>query len=175
MHYFFTQDQETLLIRLLLAHIFADFIFQTKAVVQAESWLSKGMWLHVIVVFLATLLFSLSVELSLPIAILHGVIDGAKERILKKYQNKGYLLFLLNQIFHLLMIIIVWSWYFNLFGQCAQSFLHVITNYKISVYALSYSIVIWPIGVLLKFALQKLVPVANQNNVEHGGKLIGQF
>ncbi|MDZ4667320.1 MAG: hypothetical protein SGJ00_05490 [bacterium] len=39
----------------------------------------------------------------------------------------------------------------------------------------AYSLVIWPMGYGLKFALRAMAPKHNMNKVEHGGKLIGQF
>ena len=56
--HFFTTQEGNLLIRLLLAHLAADFLFQTDQMVNGKKWFSKPMLLHILLVFSLTALLS---------------------------------------------------------------------------------------------------------------------
>lgn len=176
MIHFFTTEQGNLLIRFLLAHIAGDFILQTTGMVKTKSWFSGSMWLHILFVFGLTWLFT---GLWLPaviVALIHWVIDAAKVSLQKKYPQKEAQLFAADQLLHLLTILVVWSWHYNLFAASYKAILFPFGSYKISLLLLGYAFVIWPMAYILKFALQKLAPKETEGgNVNKGGKLIGQF
>lgn len=175
MVHFFTTEQGNLLIRLLLAHIAGDFILQTNGMVRTKSWFAPNMLLHVLIVFGLTWAFSGLWLLALIIAILHWVIDSLKVMLIRKMPAKEPLLFSVDQLFHLLVIMMVWCWHYNLLEQCYQAILYPFTNYKTSLILLGYALVIWPVGYLVKFALQKVATIADNKKIEQGGKLIGRF
>lgn len=173
--HFFTSEQGNLLIRLLMAHIIADFVLQSSKMVSCKKFFSKYMLLHIIIVFALTWLFSGAWRLAFVISILHWFVDSIKVELKKKYSQKSQWLFAGDQLMHLLFIVAIWCWYFNLLGQCYKTVLYPFTNYKISLILLGYALVIWPFGYALKYALHKMAPATNTDKIEHGGKLIGQF
>lgn len=175
MIHFFTTEQGNLLIRLLLAHIVGDFILQTSSMVQNKKWFAPTMLLHVMIVFGLTWAFSGLWLLAIIIAVLHWLIDSIKVTLLKKYPAKDAALFAGDQLLHLLVIIAIWCWHYQLLSNCYNAFLSHFTNYKTSLFLLGYAFVIWPTGYIIKFALQKIAPLKGDGNVERGGRLIGQF
>ena len=173
--YFFTHEQGNMLIRLLLAHILADFVLQTKKMVENKSWGSKYMLLHIAIVSITVLALSVSWKIALIITVSHWVIDSVKERLQKKNIINQHLLFVADQLLHLLVIVSVWCFTLGLLKPLYDAVLFPFTNYKTSLYLLSYAIAIWPLGYLIKFALHKMAPQTDTEKFEHGGKLIGQF
>lgn len=173
--YLFTQAQGNLLICLLLAHILADFLLQPKAMANGKRFINGMMVLHIVSVFILTWLLGASYQLAAAIAISHWLIDGLKEAAKKKKKFPSHMLFVIDQGLHIMIIIFLWSLKFGLIPSCQKAVLFVITNYQISLLLLAYAIVIWPLGYLIKFALQKMLLSDNRENIEHGGKLIGQF
>ncbi len=175
MVHFFTTEQGNLLIRLLLAHIAADFILQTNIMVKSKNWFSLSMLLHVLVVFGLTWTLSGLWLLALIITIFHWLIDSLKISLQKKYSAREAALFAADQLLHLLIIMMAWCWHYNLLSQCYQAILFPFTNYKMSLLLLGYAWLIWPVGYLIKYALQKITTPAPAEKIERGGKLIGRF
>ncbi len=173
--YLFSQEQGNLLICLILAHILADFLLQTNKMAVGKRFFNWMMFLHIVSVFLITWLLGASCQLAAAIAISHWLIDGLKEAAKKKEKFPPHMLFVIDQGLHIIIIICLWSLKFGLFPSCQKAVLFVITNYHISLILLTYAIVIWPLGYLIKFALHKMLQSVNRENIEHGGKLIGQF
>lgn len=170
----FTSIQGNLLIRLLIAHILADFVFQSTKMVENKNWFSKHMAFHIAIVFITTLVFSFSVEIALGIAITHWLLDSVKVRLIKNNIDE-FVLFIVDQILHLLVIVICWSIYYHLNEIIFNLIFLLINNYKISLLLCAYSLVIWPLGYLLKFVLKNMNTEEDTKKLEHGGKLIGQF
>lgn len=107
--YLFTQEQGNLLIRLLLAHILADFVLQTTRMAENKRWFNKAMLYHLVIVSACTFLLSFSLKITLIIALAHWLTDALKKQAEKKYQGK-YLLFAFDQLLHILVIVWVWAW-----------------------------------------------------------------
>ncbi len=175
MEAFFSNAQGNLLVRLLLAHILADFVLQTDAMVKNKAWRSRHMLMHIFLVFSTTWVFSGLWLVSLMIAILHWVIDSIKVILQKKYPQKQTTFFITDQVLHFLVIIPVWLWHYSLMDTLLVLLTEPFTNYKISLLLLGYAFVIWPGGYLLKFTLQNINSGNTEGKVEHGGKLIGWF
>jgi uncharacterized membrane protein len=176
MIHFFTTEQGNLLIRFLLAHIAADFILQTGSMVKTKSWISASMFLHIVIVFALTWLFTGLWLPAIIVAALHWLVDSLKVSLQKKYPQQEAKLFAADQLIHLLTILVVWCWHYNLFATTYKAILFPFNSYKISLLVMGYAFVIWPMAYILKFALQKMAPPENEGgNVNQGGKLIGQF
>lgn len=198
MNYLFTIEQGNLLIRLLLAHIIADFVLQNRNMVQNKNWFNVPMGLHIIIVFALSYLFSCSIKIAALIALSHWFFDGIKVMLTKEKKWSEYKLFGIDQTLHILVIITLWAYKFNLFMACKAAFVLPFTNYKMSLLLMGYAIVIWPMGYFIKFALDKmelwgeplsnsvnnsdnLTSEANENvnekniNIINAGKIIGQF
>ena len=168
-------EQGNFLIRLFLAHLLSDFLFQTKKMVENKSWFSNQMTGHIIVVFILTFSFTFSWWIALIVALSHWLIDGVKLSLKKKYAQHELLLFLGDQFLHILILVILWLIHFKLTDSIIELFELSLANFKFNVYILSYAIVIWPVGYIIRFTLHKLSPEKDNAKFEHGGKLIGQF
>ena len=124
-----------LLLQLLLAHFVADFILQP------DSWVGKKakgkvptkmFWFHTAIHLSTLFIFTWNLMLWKVILIItgmHAVIDYIKIIV---RNNRSTLLFLIDQLFHLLVIAIVW--YFNqteyiiVFGSLEPYILLIITG-----------------------------------------------
>jgi hypothetical protein len=176
---FFTAEQGNLLIRLVIAHLLADFALQTNRMVEDKKWFSVGMSVHIDVVALVTFVLSQNWQLTLFITITHWVIDGFKTILQTKYKEHGKQLFFADQFLHLIVIIGCWSVWFGIWPQLLKVISWPLAHYTTSLFVLAYVWIIWPTGYLLKYALEG-IKRTNQSNepsekLEHGGKLIGQF
>ena len=182
-HFFTTQDGN-LLIRLLLAHLAADFLFQTDQMVNGKKWFSKPMLLHILLVFGLTALLSGGLWLaSIVIAVIHWLTDGLKITLQKKHPRKEAILFIADQLLHVAAIVLVWTAQAGLWQEIVNAAQMPFLNFRISLLLLAYGFVIWPLGYLIKFALPKItsptsntVPTTGQReDIERGGRIIGQF
>ena len=171
---FFTNEQGILLIQLLLAHIVSDFILQTKKIVENKKWISWEMLLHIGIVYIVTALFSGLWIYALLIAAMHYLIDGLKITAKNKSSIKPLKLFLIDQVLHIIVLLLVWAWHFNLITQVINVAKLPLVNYTVSLLVLSYVIIIWPVAYIVDFAL-KLIVAEDESNNENVGKLIGMF
>lgn len=171
----FTELQGVFLIKLLLAHLAADFLLQTKKMVENKKWISKSMFVHISIVFVVTLLFSNNLLISTIIAVSHYCIDGTKIELNKRKISKSSL-FLLDQALHFLVILICWSIYFDITKEVYHAFLIPFENYQLSFILLGYVLVTTPFGYLIGLLTKRF---QNQNNDEtktdKNGLLIGIF
>lgn len=175
----FTTDQTLVLIKLLLAHFIADFTFQSTAMVSNKKWFSFQMLMHVLIVFICTLLLSQLFFISLVITLLHWITDGIKTEVGSNFKEST--VFILDQIIHIFTIIIVWFFYFNMHNKIFDALYYPLQDYNISLILLAYIWIIYPVGYLIKFAVKNIIPISSKPNedtetkVEHGGRLIGIF
>lgn len=173
--YLFTEMQVIFLIKLIIAHLLADFLFQTKKMVENKKWLSKEMFLHVFIVFITTFLFSFNLYISLIITILHYLIDGGKLELNKTKLSKP-IVFLLDQIAHVLIIILVWCIYFDNVNSVAKTLLIPFQNYKISLILLGFLLVTTPFGFFIGMVTKRLQNTNNRKiKTDKNGFLIGVF
>jgi nitrate reductase gamma subunit len=171
----FTELQGVFLVKLLLAHLVADFLLQTKKMVANKKWLSKSMFIHISIVFLVTLLLSKNIFISATIAIFHYCIDGMKLEFNKKNISRSSL-FLVDQASHFLVILLCWSIYFDITREVYHAFLIPFENYQLSLILLGYVVVTTPFGYLIGLLTKRF---QNQNNddtkTDKNGLLIGIF
>jgi hypothetical protein len=171
----FTEIQGIFLIKLLIAHLLADFLFQTKKMVDNKKWLSKEMFLHVFIVFVTTFLFSFNLYISLIISILHYLIDGGKLEINKTKLPKP-IVFLIDQIAHILIIILVWCIHFDNANSVAKTLLIPFQNYKISLILLGFLLVTTPYGFFIGMVTKRFQKNKNKKiKTDKNGFLIGIF
>ena len=94
----------------LLAHVLADFCFQTEQMCcgkREKSFCSGALYLHVGLVFFFSWLMAFTWNFAfyaLIIAATHWLIDGLKARINRKWPERGGLVFGIDQVLHLLMV-----------------------------------------------------------------------
>ncbi len=172
----FTEIQGNYLIRLLVAHLIADFILQTKKMVSTKKWFSKAMLLHIGILFIITLLFSQNLILSITISILHYITDGFKMELLKTKKYSETKLFILDQAIHLLVILICWAYYFNIIPKLGNVLLLPFTNFNISLLLFSYILVTTPYGYFIGITTKRFQNKTNDETLaDQNGFYIGIF
>ncbi len=171
--YFFTAQQGNLLIRLLIAHLLADFVFQTKKMVQNKEWFSKYMLFHIAIVYVASAVLSGWWLLSGIIAVLHYITDGIKMSLKGKIKDSW--LFIADQKVHFLVIVAVWAAHFSLFKELYELILLPFTDYKYSLLLLGYLFMTSPLGFLIGLATRKLQQLGDnpQGTSDRNGFWIG--
>lgn len=152
----FTAEQGNLLIRLLMAHLLADFVFQSKKMVENKQWFSKYMLFHIGIVYITSAVLSGWWILSGLIAVLHYITDGVKITLKNKGKIKDSYLFIADQKIHFFVILIIWAAYFSLFRSLYQLVLIPFTDYKWSLVLLGYLFMTSPLGFLIGIATRKL-------------------
>jgi hypothetical protein len=174
----FTYEEAGLLVRLLLAHLLADFVFQGRKMIENKAWFSLHMLYHIAIVFLLNLLFSFSLRLSLVLTLLHWLTDGIKYTLNKKYQDRETHMFFADQLLHIVSILLIWAFFIDKEAFLYEAVRVPFTDHRLSLLLLAYIFVIWPVGFAMKFALRNIVKstgTASQEKIEHGGQLIGRF
>lgn len=167
---------------LIIAHLLADFVFQSNQMVKNKAWFSRPMGLHMAAVGTLTFLFSaFRWEVTLLITLSHYVIDGLKLSLQKKHQGQETTWFLGDQLLHLVSIFLIWSW---LSGHPLSEFrlaLGWLGEERMILILMGYIFLIWPAGYLVRFALKDISP-GNQIQPADalaqpgdGGKRIGQL
>ncbi|MEA3445991.1 MAG: DUF3307 domain-containing protein [Bacteroidota bacterium] len=140
----------SILIRLLLAHIVADFIFQTKSMVNnrdTKHWKSLMLIYHVLVhailVYVVLWDFNL-IWPALLIMLSHYCID-----LVKSYQKENIYSFLANQLAHVIVLIVVWIILRNI--DLVEFFKAIVPQNKpeIWLYLFSFILLTWPVGIII--------------------------
>jgi len=152
-----TQIDISLLIRLVIAHLLTDFIFQSDKWVQMrrkDGWRSKYLYLHGATAGVLAYLFSGSwgmLWLPLAVAVTHILIDGIKSG----YEN-DLKSFFTDQLGHLLVLLTIWI---LVIGPEADDIAalgqFLFPGIKFWVIAAAYLIIIWPSSVLINRITEK--------------------
>jgi hypothetical protein len=152
-----TEMEISLLIRLIIAHLLTDFVFQSNSWVNQRfknGWHSRYLYLHGIIAgILAYLLSGLWTLIWVPLAIAatHIVIDGLKA----KYENNIQSL-VIDQLCHFAVILAVWLWLINPGpGELTALKETFLPGIKIWVIVAAYLIIIWPSSVLISKLTEK--------------------
>jgi hypothetical protein len=162
----FTYEEGSILVRLIIAHCLADFFLQSNKAVEdkeRKGWKSKYLWIHILIVILSssTLLFNLlSWKQIIVIAVTHLIIDAGKIEALKKYNKSkaailNLWLFILDQILHIAVLIVVWLWMIEGWEEIRYWVASVFPNYRYLLRLLGYIIVVGPVGYLIRFLTDK--------------------
>jgi len=165
---FIDPDEIFLLIRLTVAHLLADFVFQKDSWVKdryLNGWNSKYLYLHGLIAGLLVYIFSYqwsALWLFVVVALSHIIIDGLKIR-----KEDNIMMFLVDQLGHLMVLIFVWlliidlslSEIFSLNGS-------LLSRMEFWIIALAYIIVIWPAGIIIdKATAQWRKEINNENSI----------
>ncbi|MBY0424587.1 MAG: DUF3307 domain-containing protein [Cytophagales bacterium] len=172
--FIFSEGQGNMLIRLLFAHILADFVFQTKKMVDNKNWVSSYMFAHIGIVYIASALFTGWWVASGIIAIAHYLIDGIKITVKEKFPEHDLTLFLTDQIFHIIILILTWAFLLGLLQKTWTVIQFPFVDYPCSLILLGYLLVTTPVGYLIKYAI-KNIPESASGTTGNGGKIIGIF
>lgn len=168
-----------LLLRILVAHFLADFIFQPSSWVKkkSEHGLKSGyFWLH-IAIHLVTLSVMLWDWHLLPVIIWvtlsHLMLDALKGKLLKS----GIWIFLADQFLHLAIIVIVWLIYTDQIQLFFETISELLNSQKLWWLFLAYLLLSIPSSVLIGKLTQKwsneLEQSGKNKGLENAGKWIG--
>lgn len=170
-----------LLLQLLLAHILADFVLQPTAWIKHKRRYKGSSYLLVIHSLLAgglTLVLLQRWDLwyvALFISFTHYLIDWWK--LLQHRDNLKY--FLLDQLFHLVIILLVWLYIIKEFDAVLPYIKSLFNSIQFLAILGAYLIAIFPTGFLIGKATQRwqrdIEVTYRQNSLEAAGRYIGIF
>lgn len=164
------------LMRLLIAHIFTDFVLQPGSWVEhkrEKKFASPYLYWHGLITGIAAYIAMWDWKawlLPLIIMITHILIDGWK-----LHQKNTLLYFILDQVFH--AIIIVGGWIL-LYDQWDPAFFKRFDWNIIWTYTLAFSFVLWPTGYIISYATadwRKKLEAELGESLEQAGKYIGML
>ncbi len=165
-----------LLIRLLLAHLLADFLFQKTSWVKDRNknhWKAKSLYLHILIVGIFTWLFSGYYQnfwIPLFVVITHLLTD-----LWKSYSKNNIAIFLLDQIIHLLIIITAWLLYSDINWSVFIGLLELMNDGKFLAIFTGYYFVIWPAGFIIAKITENWQKQITTEGLEDAGRWIGAF
>lgn len=161
MEAYFNVTDGAYLIRLVIAHIATDYIFQSKSMVEAKynkAFKSTALYFHCLISVITSWLaldlkMGFSVWIAISIGISHFFIDVAK---IKLDRNRTFIAFCLDQLAHFIVMIIVWLLLIEKFSNLFEMIQGYIHDYKFLLFTLGYLFIIWPVSYLIKFAISSL-------------------
>jgi len=176
---FFTYEEASILVRLLLAHCLTDFLLQPNRWIKekrAKVWKSKYLWYHGLLTGAMAWVFLWNIKLwwiVLIITATHIIIDGIKLKAEKK-NIAGFLLFMLDQLAHISILIIGWLWIVNGWEKMSLLLGKYLPDYRILLRVLGYVIMAGPIGFVIQFLTKKWISELNpSDSLKDAGKWIG--
>jgi hypothetical protein len=177
---YFSNMEVNLLVRILIAHILTDFVFQSDKMVKLKkNWLSSSMLIHIFIAFAATFILSGELVLSLFVAISHWTIDGLKIEFQNKNRYKASTLFFADQFFHMVFILVIWLIHHSSLDQIWNVISTPFMNFNFSIYLLGYLFIIFPTSFIVKLVAQNFIPTtyttATEESIQYGGRTIGYF
>lgn len=174
-------ENSLILIQLFLAHILTDFVLQPTSWVKHKRQYKGASYLLIIHSLLAgvlSLIFLQKWELwyvAVFISITHYLIDWWK--LLQEKDNLKY--FLLDQLFHLIIIILAWLYIIQEFQSVLPALRALLNSPAFLAVTAAYLIAIFPAGFLIGKATQRwqneIEEDFQQNSLEAAGRYIGIF
>ncbi|OYT13059.1 MAG: hypothetical protein B6I19_07100 [Bacteroidetes bacterium 4572_114] len=177
MNEFLASNDFTLLLRLLIAHLLGDFLFQRKSWIverQKSHWKAGSLYLHVFIIGLLTYLFSGHYNnfwLPLSLMLSHFLTD-----LWKSYRTDNILTFMLDQSIHLVVIIFAWYFYVSPEINFTSILLGILDNQKYLIVIIAYIFIIWPSGYMIaKFTKPWQSQLGTTKGLTDAGRWIGIF
>ncbi len=166
-----------LLIKLITAHILADFPFQPDSWIKQrreKHWKSGSLWGHVFIHGGLAWLFIFQLQawwVAVAIALAHLMID-----IWKSYRPEKLRYFFIDQSTHLIVIFIVWGLFTGFLNDMPGYLYGLMRNDNIWLMILGYVLVIWPIGIIIQqFVKYRFEIDDDDQGLKEAGKWIGYF
>jgi hypothetical protein len=175
----FSYEEASILVRLLIAHCITDFLLQPNKWIadkRRRIWKSKYLWYHGLLTGALAWLFVPDLNLwwaILLIIITHTIIDGWKLNAEKKWGSR-LSLFLIDQIIHVIIILILWLWMIKGWEKMFLFTEAYLPNYRILLKVLGYLLMIGPVGYIIQFLTRKwLFELDPDDSLREAGKWIG--
>lgn len=170
-----------LFLRLLIAHLLADFLLQPGSWVKDKNERgikSLKLFLHVLVVTAVSVVFTLdhfSWQIPVFIFLFHYLIDLAKIYLKpSKINQLGW--FLADQFFHILAIFAVVAIVGELSSDWREPFAALISTPEFLIVLLAYLFIIWPSMIIINLATKRWQSQINHSvgpGLQNAGKWIG--
>lgn len=137
-------------IRLLAAHLLADFYLQRTSWIKGKKKGLRSVYLYYHIAVVGVLTYLLlgdwsQWQLPLFIMITHFIIDAWKTSVGDTRAN-----FIIDQSLHIVMLIIGWAWYVHFNPAVSQQFWPVVSGAGFWIILTSYVIVLRPAGFLIE-------------------------
>jgi hypothetical protein len=169
-----------LLLRLILAHIITDFIFQPSHWVKDKKEKkedSKYLYFHVLLTGIIAYLAIMDWRLwyvATGIMVSHYLIDLGKLHLKESFKY-----FILDQILHILVLVLAWM-YISGTGIKQEILLQYVQDPNFLVLATAFALVIWPTGYAIAAATEKWRNEVKEDDLEkeslaNAGMYIGIF
>jgi hypothetical protein len=174
------QMEISLLIRLIIAHLLTDFVFQSDSWVNQrfkDGWHSKHLYLHgAIAGFLVYFFSGLwgSIWILIVVAISHILIDGIKAKFENNIRS-----FLIDQFVHFVILLFIWIVIINPKPEDMEALNQIfLPGIKIWVIIAAYLIILWPSSKLISKVTEKWREDienkdAKDESLEKAGRWIG--
>ena len=171
-----------ILFKWIAAHLFVDFVLQSKKMVLQKRKRKAASWfLYLHCLMHAGLVYLLSPDKSLWIIavivfVTHYFID-----LWKLYQKENALSFTIDQVLHIAVLITMWMIFYQPSGLVSSLILQLLDNYNLWLITIAYFITIFPLAYLLGYATQRWRKDLEQNSersatsLSEAGKWIGVF
>jgi hypothetical protein len=168
-----------LLIRLLIAHLIADFLLQTKTrIEQRKSKKWRSPWLYAHSFMYAALIYSATSNWDqfywiIPaVFAIHLVIDGVKAGF-----DDNVVVFSLDQLAHMIVLVVLWGLLASITpGAIAQVISEIWNSSKILLIVAGYLFILWPTGYFIGKLTSRLcaqIPSADRAGLDEAGFWIG--
>ncbi|HYG40646.1 MAG TPA: DUF3307 domain-containing protein [Cytophagales bacterium] len=170
-----------ILLKLIIAHIITDFVAQPNKWVKDKKekrYKSIYLYLHVMLTGAVTYFIlgdPYQWQVPLFIAITHFIID-----LWKLHKEDNLIYFLVDQIFHLIVLGIAWLYLSKGFEEVMPVFFEVLNNESTLSLIIAYLIIIWPAGYVIgkatvkwRIEIEALTP--ERDSLNEAGKWIGIF
>jgi len=171
-----------ILFQWIVVHLFADFVLQSKKLVLQKREHKAGSWfLYVHCLLHAALIYFISPNKSLwiiPVIIFitHYCID-----LWKLYQKQNALSFIIDQLLHLVVLIILWMIFYQPAAWLSFNLSNLLHNYNAWLITAAYLFTIFPLAYTLGFATERWRKDLEANfdrsstSLSEAGKWIGVF
>jgi len=175
------ENSLTILLQLLLAHILTDFLLQPRGWINHKRKFKGKSYiliLHSLIAGLLTLVFLQDLSLwylAVILSISHYLIDWWK--LAHNKDNLKY--FLLDQLFHVIVIFLVWLYLINGFSAVIPAIENILDSPKLLAVVAAYLLVIFPAGYLIGKATQRwqdeIEQIDENSSLPEAGRYIGIF
>lgn len=167
-----------ILLRLIIAHLLTDFVFQTDRMAKEKKAGLRAGYFYTHILIAGVLTYLLLADWTnwwapLIIMLLHGLIDLVKVRI----RSEASLVFLADQLLHILSVIFLWIYLTNYSFSAFWRFLAAVwQNESVLIVLTSYLLVSLPAGVLIGSLTrhwQNLIGSNEKDSLKDAGRWIG--
>lgn len=171
-------EEISILIRLIIAHLLTDFIFQPGSWIKErkeKKWKSGKLYLHVLLTSVIAYILAGQWKLWwLPVLIFisHLLID-----LWKSYRPARMIYFLADQFLHMLVLIVLWINISNRWEVSGVFLINSLSNIPFLTVLASYILITWPMGIMIGLATEKWRDDAGANaeGLARAGMWIGFF